>query len=100
MERCIYCNARVNDEYHCDSDGVVHCVPCWNNMTLRIQVGEQIKTMRTARGVTQKKLATKIGTQQPHIVRIENGEENLTIETLEAIAKALKCKIEISFKSS
>lgn len=48
-----------------------------------------LKTIRLKSGLSQKQLATLIGTQQPMIARMENGDTNSTIDTIEKLAAAL-----------
>lgn len=60
-------------------------------MTTQLQsIGELIHDLRNERGITQKDLATKIGTTQSAIARIENGGQNISTEMLAKISKALK----------
>lgn len=42
------------------------------------------------RGVTQRELATRVGTSEQRISDLLNRETNTTLETIEAIANALK----------
>ncbi|WP_404377845.1 helix-turn-helix domain-containing protein [Vreelandella aquamarina] len=54
--------------------------------------GDEGQTVRTARlqlGLSQSVLADMINTSQPHIARIEKGTENLTLETMRKLCKAL-----------
>ena len=44
---------------------------------------------RTCAGITQQELADKIGTKKTAISRIENGQQNLTIDMLIKISNAL-----------
>ena len=43
--------------------------------------------------MTQREFARKIGISQPHLNRIEQAKENLTIRTLQKITDRLKCSI-------
>ncbi len=51
--------------------------------------GDTLRTLRLRKGWSQTRLAEELSTSQPHIVRIERGTENLTIETCRKLAKAL-----------
>lgn len=51
---------------------------------------------RLARGLTQAALASKIGTKQSSIARLESGNYNPSLIFLEKIAKALDTKLVIS----
>lgn len=55
---------------------------------LKYLLAEMVFVARMEKGWTQEKLAKKIGTQQPAIARIENGDLVPGLETLEQIAKA------------
>ena len=49
-----------------------------------------LKTLRTARGLTQVELAKKMKLKQAYVARLESGEEhNPTLSTLKKLAKAL-----------
>jgi len=61
-------------------------------------VGAVIARARIESGFTQKKLGNEIGTTQSVISRIESGRGNITLKTLEAIAKILKKKLVIRFR--
>ena len=58
-------------------------------------VANQIKEWRLDKGFTQKQLAVKLNVIQPYISRLENGSENVSLETLEKISKVLGCKLEV-----
>ena len=48
-----------------------------------------LRTLRLRKGLSQAKLADAIGTQQPHVARIESGQADLRLETCRRIAGAL-----------
>lgn len=45
--------------------------------------------LRLQKGLSQARLATLMGVQQPYIARIERGDDDLKISTIENLAKAL-----------
>lgn len=54
----------------------------------------KLKTLRTARGLTQVELAKKMRLTQAHIAQLENGvKDNPTLDTLRRLSKALRCSI-------
>jgi len=55
---------------------------------------KNLATLRQARGLSQTKLAAKIGTSQANICKYENKQMVPRPETAKRIAAALKCKIE------
>ena len=61
----------------------------------RRRIGERIRQLRKQQGVSQVELAEKAGLSQPHIVRIEQGRYSVGLDTLQAIAKALGCTVDI-----
>jgi len=48
-----------------------------------------MRTLRLRRGLSQAQLAEAIGTQQPHVARIENGQADMRLETCRRIAQVL-----------
>jgi UDP-N-acetylglucosamine 1-carboxyvinyltransferase len=57
------------------------------------EIGKFISRLREDRGITQSELGEMIGTTQSAIARIENGEQNLSTDTLSKISSALKKEI-------
>ncbi len=60
---------------------------------------EVVKTIikhRLERGWSQTELAKAIGSQQPVISRLERGEGNPSLNTLQRIAKALDLSLRVS----
>ncbi|MFB5269362.1 helix-turn-helix domain-containing protein [Paenibacillus enshidis] len=57
--------------------------------TLRNSVGERIRAIRKARGLTQQQLAELSGLDDAYIGSLERGERNFSIDTLEKIISAL-----------
>lgn len=56
-------------------------------------VGEQIREIREEAGLTQDELAKRMSISQQIISRVENGRENISLETLERIAHALNREV-------
>ena len=52
-------------------------------------LGQRIRNYRTARGLSQEKLAELSGCHPTYIGQIERGEKNATVESVEKIAAAL-----------
>lgn len=57
------------------------------------KIGKMISQVREDRGMTQADLGAKIGSTQSCIARIENGEQNISTETLAKISNALDREI-------
>lgn len=52
--------------------------------------GESVRLIRKQKGLTQEELAEKAGLQYTYIGGIERGERNISLETLEKVAKGLE----------
>lgn len=58
-------------------------------MEIKRAMGKRIKTVRRLRGLTQDKLAERVGLSPKYISGIERGVENPTLDNLIRLAKAL-----------
>lgn len=57
-----------------------------------MEMGNRIRDLRRAKGLTQSELAEKVGVNDSAIAKYENGRiENLKRSTIAALAKALDC---------
>jgi len=56
-------------------------------------IGENIKKLREAKGMTQEQLAEKINVSRPYITQLERGSKILNVLTGEILAKALGCTL-------
>jgi ribosome-binding protein aMBF1 (putative translation factor) len=64
-----------------------------------LEIGQQIRNLREAAGLTQKKLAENLGVSQQVIARLENGDaNNPTVTTLERIANATGHRLRFKFE--
>lgn len=63
----------------------------------RKTIGSDLKEMREARGLTVRELAKLSGLQHSHIIRIEQGKYNVTLDTLSMIVNALGGQIYLDF---
>lgn len=61
------------------------------------QLGNRIRTIRTALGISQEELAFKSGISAAHLGQIERGLKAPTIITIDKIAKALNISLPILF---
>lgn len=57
------------------------------------RIGLKIARIRKEKGMTQMELADKAGIHRAYIGHIERGEKNLSLSTLQKIAKALDKEI-------
>jgi len=64
-------------------------------------VAQLIYEARTARGLTQKQLADRVGTKQSAIARLEDADyDGHSLSMLQKIAGALNQKVEIKFSEN
>lgn len=56
------------------------------------QIGKNLKKARIKAGYTQAQLAKKAGVSSNYYARLERGEDNASIETVEKLVKALEVK--------
>lgn len=59
----------------------------------RKRLGERIKALREQQGLSQRKLALMIGSNQTHIWQIENGTVNVGLDILCRLADALEANV-------
>lgn len=60
------------------------------NKKLLKQFGDRIRSLRTARGLTQEKLAELTGFHRTYIGMIERGERNLSLTNIATFAEAFE----------
>jgi len=63
-----------------------------------LKTAMELKKMRKQLKISQQELARKMKVKREFITRIESGEQNITIETLNRIAKATGKELEFHFK--
>ncbi len=69
------------------------------NNEYKERIGRLVSETRNWRNMTQSELADKVGTSQSAINRIENGYQNISLDMLEKISKALKVEL-LSFNKN
>jgi len=62
----------------------------------QLEIAYQILKLRKQKKISQAQLAKKLGTKQSNIARIEAGKQNLSIQTLDDIARALKGNLTVN----
>lgn len=67
-------------------------------MKLQKATGEKIRSARLEKKLTQYDVADKTGIEQGNFSRIENGQKDIHLSTLERIAEALDKKIKIDLE--
>ncbi len=68
-------------------------------MTTRVRksFGKRVRELRKQKGYSQEELADKAGLHRTYIGSIERGEQNVSIDNIDKIAKALKTPIALMF---
>jgi DNA-binding XRE family transcriptional regulator len=66
-----------------------------NEISTRGRIGYKIKELREKKGLSQLQLAELTGFKQPNIARLEAGAYAANLDTLDKIAKALGCDVEL-----
>jgi ribosome-binding protein aMBF1 (putative translation factor) len=62
------------------------------------EIAEQVIEQRVARDLSQKELADLCATSQPAIARLESGARPPRIDTLQRVANALDCELEVRLR--
>ncbi len=60
---------------------------------IRLRFGKRLRELRLAKGISQEKLGEIAGLHRTFISMTERGERNVTLATVEKLAKALKCRM-------
>tara|TARA_Y100000389_G_C16965282_1_gene273055 strand:- start:232 stop:441 length:210 start_codon:yes stop_codon:yes gene_type:complete len=60
--------------------------------------GENMKKIRLEKGMSQGDICRSLGLDRAYISNVENGKQNLTISTMEKVAKALGVTIDTLLK--
>lgn len=58
-------------------------------MDTRLVIGWNLKRLRVEQKITQERLALDASIDRAYVGRVERGKENVTVSTLEALAKVL-----------
>ncbi len=67
----------------------------WEANRAKRELGMLVLDFRLERGLSQRELASRVGTSQNRIYLIENGEANPTLETLQRLSEVLGFALEI-----
>lgn len=58
-------------------------------MDARAIIGWNLRRLRVAQGLSQERLALAAGIDRAYVGRVERGSENVTVDTLAAMARVL-----------
>lgn len=59
----------------------------------RRRFGDAVRHRRLQFGISQEKLAEAVGCHRNYLGRIERGEQNITLDMMVRVAKALRCSV-------
>ena len=62
-------------------------------------IGEEVRCLRTERGLSQRELAQRMGVAQSVVARLEGGGVEPRLSTLDRVAQALDVELEVHFLS-
>lgn len=62
-------------------------------MDTRQIIGWNLRRLRVAKGISQERLSLEALIDRAYVGRVERGEENVTVSTLEALASALDAPV-------
>ena len=65
---------------------------------LKSAFGARVRLLRKKRGWSQERMAEACGMHWTYIGQVERGERNLTLQSIQSIAKALNLKISELFR--
>ena len=60
---------------------------------VKLMLAELLHGFRTDKKMSQKELARAVGVSQPYIAKVEDGEENLTLETIAKLLSAFNIRL-------
>lgn len=58
-----------------------------------VAIGEAVRALRTAQGISQENLATDVGIERSYLSGIKRGRKNLTIMALQRMASSLEVSL-------
>lgn len=68
----------------------------WEEGALEREIAKQLIGIRLELGMIQEQFAELVGVKQSFLSRLENGEQNITIETLQKLAERAGANVNIS----
>ena len=67
-------------------------------METRAIIGWNLRRLRVGKGLSQERLAFAAGLDRAYVGRVERGSENVTVSTLEMLAKVLEVPVADLFR--
>jgi transcriptional regulator with XRE-family HTH domain len=62
-------------------------------MTARLTFAANLRKIRTAKGLSQEKLADLCDLHRTYVSSVERGERNISVDNMERLAKALEVDV-------
>lgn len=69
-------------------------------MNIRTKVGDRIRQLRNAKGISQEELAHLADLDRTYITSVENGKRNISIVNIEKICEALEVSLNRFFDTN
>lgn len=63
------------------------------NNKVRVSFGKRVRTLRSEAGYSQEAFADLVGLHRTYIGAVERGEQNVSIDNIARIAKALRVSL-------
>lgn len=70
----------------------------YQELAPRFAVVRQLIALREQRGWSQRELADRAGMKQPQLARLETGQVEPKLDTLQRLAKAMGCDLHVTFQ--
>ena len=70
----------------------------YQQLAPRYTVLRQLIALREQRGWSQRELADRAGMKQPQLARLETGQVEPKLDTLQRLAIAMGCRVRVSFE--
>ena len=70
----------------------------YSDLEPRFAVVRQLIEMREKHGWSQRDLAERAGMKQPQLARLETGQVEPRLDTLQRLAEAMGCRVRVSFE--
>jgi ribosome-binding protein aMBF1 (putative translation factor) len=84
----------VRDTFLADPD----VQQAYQDLAPRFSVVRQLIALREQHGWTQRELADRAGMKQPQLARLETGQVEPKLDTLQRLAEAMGCRVRVSFE--
>jgi len=84
----------VRDTFLADPD----VQQAYQDLAPRFSVVRQLIALREQHGWTQRELADRAGMKQSQLARLETGQVEPKLDTLQRLAEAMGCRVRVSFE--